>query len=301
MQSENNSSTTKTKHTLVVLSGGQDSTTCLALYQAANPQAEVYAITFNYGQRHQRELQAARDIAQLAGLFRGRHEVLDVGPILQSTSPLVSNQPLETYADYDSMDAIIGNRVEKTFVPMRNALFLVLAANRAVALGATSIVTGVCQEDNANYPDCRASFISLQQETINQALGFARNDPGWLEIQAPLISTSKASSIRAMSVAGCLHWLAFTHTAYDGQYPPIGRDHASVLRAHGFEEAGIPDPLMLRAEMEGLCALPDTANYTNEFYNEELRNAIRSAQSDLRYGQADQLTHCDLCSPAALL
>ena len=121
-----------------------------------------------------------------------KHEVLSIGPILNGTSPLTNaSEPLETYTDFTSMDAVIGNRVEKTFVPMRNALFLTLAANRAVCIGAKTIVTGVCQDDNANYPDCRQVFINAQAKTVNEALGLAGGD-GQITISAPLMSLSKA-------------------------------------------------------------------------------------------------------------
>lgn len=249
---------------LIVLSGGQDSVTCLALALAASPAfSEVRCLTFNYGQRHARELQAARDIAYLAGITQ--HEVCDVGPILQGTSPLTDpSQPLEQYQDFESMDKIIGDRVELTFVPMRNALFLTLAANRAAVAGAQVIYTGVCQQDNANYPDCRFSFIEQQEKTINEALGTLSGaiDEGYIELRTPLMFMSKAESVKMMARMDRLHYLAFSHTAYDGQYPPLGRDHATLLRAQGFKEAGIPDPLMVRAWLEGYIMLDDVPGAT---------------------------------------
>lgn len=246
---------------LVVLSGGQDSTTCLAWALAQG--WEVSAVTFDYGQRHAIELQAAVQVAELAGI-KERHEVVKVGEILAGTSPLTNKaEALETYKDYASMDAIIGDRVEKTFVPMRNALFLTLAANRAVVAGATFLVTGVCEADNANYPDCRKSFINAQEWTINEALGLNEKmpSPDAIRIQTPLIAMTKAESIHLLAKLGKLWWLAFSHTAYDGTYPPVSKDHASVLRAEGFVQADLPDPLVLRAHMEGLMPLPDTNNY----------------------------------------
>lgn len=246
---------------LVVLSGGQDSTTCLAWALAQG--WEVSAVTFDYGQRHAIELQAAFQVAELAGITE-RHEIVKVGEILAGTSPLTNKaEALETYKDYASMDAIIGDRVEKTFVPMRNALFLTLAANRAVVAGATFLVTGVCEADNANYPDCRKSFINAQEWTINEALGLNEKmpSPDAIRIQTPLIAMTKAESIHLLAKLGKLWWLAFSHTAYDGTYPPVSKDHASVLRAEGFVQADLPDPLVLRAHMEGLMPLPDTNNY----------------------------------------
>jgi 7-cyano-7-deazaguanine synthase len=241
----------------VVLSGGQDSTTCL--FWAKKYFAEVHAVTFDYNQRHRREIQAARDVAKLAGV--ASHEIVELGPILKGASPLTNAfEVLELYDDHDSMAAIIGDRVEKTFVPMRNALFLTLAANRAVCLGINALVTGVCEADNANYPDCRESFIATQEATINEALG-----TGEFCIYAPLMNLSKRDSIHlAMEMEGAYVALAFSHTAYDGAYPPVGKDHASVLRAHGFEMAGVPDPLVIRACREGFMEVPRTENYSNK-------------------------------------
>ena len=244
---------------LVILSGGQDSTLCLDI-ATRNPDFDsVSAVTFNYGQRHIRELEAARDVAAFYGVA---HEIVDVGPILQGTSPLTNKaEELEQYADHASMEAIIGDRVEKTFVPMRNALFLTLAANRAVCMGVTHLFTGVCEADNANYPDCRQVFINAQEAAINMALGYGRIHPDYINIVAPLMSMSKANSVRYFADRGEFAALAFTHTSYDGQYPPVGHDHATVLRAQGFFEAGLPDPLVVRAHMEGLMELPETSNY----------------------------------------
>ena len=256
---------------LVILSGGQDSTFCLWL--AKRHFSRVSAITFNYGQRHIRELQAARDVAMLMGITD--HKVVDVGPILESTSPLTDPKAeLEQYQDFKSMDTIIGNRVEKTFVPMRNALFLTLAANRAVVIGSAALYTGVCEADNANYPDCRDRFIKAQEKAINEALGYSYADDHYLRIVTPLMQLSKAQSILASVRTGAYPYLAFTHTAYDGSYPPLGQDHATVLRARGFEEANLPDPLIIRAAMEGLMELPATDNYSKEFFNAPLRVEI---------------------------
>jgi len=239
---------------LVVLSGGQDSTICL--FSAKQSFREVHAITFNYNQRHQIEIEAARTVAKMAGVKS--HLVLGLGPILESTSPLTDpNQPLEVYEDFKTMDETIGDRIEKTFVPMRNALFLTIAANRAVVLGCEAIITGVCQQDNANYPDCRADFIDAMENMVHYSL-----DDNAISIETPLMYMTKAESIRlAKTFPGCMEALAYSHTAYDGKYPPTSKDHASVLRAQGFLEAGVPDPLVVRAWKEKLMDLPETENY----------------------------------------
>ncbi len=239
---------------MVVLSGGQDSTTCL--FWAKQHWDEVHAVTFDYGQRHAIEITAAEKVAGLACVKS--HEIVQVGPLLRSRSPLTDQAlSLETYESYDAMEKIIGDRVELTFVPMRNAFFLTLAANIALSKDCFTLVTGVCEQDNANYPDCRLEFIKSQEDTINKALGIPH-----FAIATPLIDLSKAESIRlAQSIPGCYEALSYTQTAYDGGYPPTGKDHASTLRAHGFEEAGVPDPLVVRAWREGLMTLPSSANY----------------------------------------
>lgn len=240
---------------IVVFSGGQDSTTCL--YWAVDQGYDVIALTINYGQRHAREIEAALCIAERAQV---KHEVVDVGPILKGTSPLVSGNKLEQYANHASLPG----GLEKTFVPMRNQFFLTLAANRAFVLGSNILIAGVCEEDYGGYPDCRRVFIDVLQEacslgTFNAEAGFEDG----LQILTPLMNLTKAESVRlALSMEGCYGALAYSHTAYDGQYPPLGHDHATLLRAKGFEEAGVPDPLVLRANMQGLMALPSTLNYS---------------------------------------
>lgn len=231
---------------LVVLSGGQDSTT--SLFWAKQMYSDVRAITFNYGQRHSAELNSARKIAAMAGV---EHTVVDVPGVLTSRSPLTDQSvELETYANFETMDKIIGDRVELTFVPMRNAFFLTLAANHALYFDCYTLVTGVCQMDNANYPDCRQEFIQSQADTINLALGLKQE----FKIVTPLINLSKAESVRLAKVLpGCWEALAFSHTCYAGKVPPCilteaKACHACTLRQHGFEEAGFIDPLIERYE-----------------------------------------------------
>lgn len=238
---------------LVVLSGGQDSTTCL--YWAKARGYDVHCLTFDYGQRHRIEIQAACTIAALAGAG-DQHEILRLGDVLQGTSPLVSGAELEQYADHQSLPG----GIEKTFVPMRNQLFLTIAANRAAVLGAEAIVTGVCEEDYGGYPDCRRGFIDLLEQTINASLDGAASK---IRIETPLMRLTKKATVNlALDLPGCYSALRWSHTSYDGQYPPTGHDHATLLRAKGFEEAGVPDPLVWRAWMEGKMDLPMTENYS---------------------------------------
>lgn len=245
-----------TTKALIVLSGGQDSTTCL--FWARERFDELHAVTIDYGQKHRIEIEAAKTVAKMAGVTS--HEVVSVGPILAGTSPLTNpDEELEQYVDHASLPG----GLEKTFVPMRNQLFLTISANRAYCLGISDMVTGVCQEDSGGYPDCRRTFIDSFEETTNLGT-FTGEDgaPGPIRLHTPLMYLTKAASVElAQSLPGCMEALAYSHTSYDGAYPPTGHDHATLLRAKGFEEAGVPDPLVLRAHREGLMALPETPNY----------------------------------------
>jgi 7-cyano-7-deazaguanine synthase len=240
---------------ILVLSGGQDSTTCG--YWTKEQGYTIHAVTFDYGQRHRRELEAAGVIAKLLGID---HEIIKIGPILKSTSPLVSNNSLEQYADPQSLPG----GIEKTFIPMRNQLFLTLAYNRAAALGAQAIVTGVCQEDYGGYPDCREVFIDAIAHASNLAyFGDEKMmDGDYIPIHTPLMNMTKAAAVHmALAMDGCYEALAYTHTSYDGSSVPTGHDHATLLRAKGFMEAGVPDPLVLRCVWNGDMQLPDSQNY----------------------------------------
>lgn len=219
---------------LVVFSGGQDSTTCL--YWAINKygKGNVQALTFYYGQRHAREIEAASKIAELADI---PHEVLEVDNILAGTSPLTN--PNEEVEQYESVEALPGG-LEKTFVPGRNMLFLTLAANRAYVNNCDVLVTGVSEEDFGGYPDCREAFIDKMEDAIKT--GLDRD----IEIITPLIYENKAETVNMALNLGeeCMEALGLSHTCYNGQHPPCGKCHACLLRAKGFEEAGIVDPLI---------------------------------------------------------
>lgn len=249
---------------LVVLSGGQDSTTCL--FWALERGFDVWCVTFNYGQRHSLELEAAYKVAKVAGIVTDRHEFVNVGPVLKGTSPLVSDNDLEQYKDHASLPG----GLEKTFVPMRNQLFITLAANRAYCLGINILVLGVCEEDYGGYPDCRRDFINSMEKAGN--LGTFTGEGGGPKdfvILTPLMNMKKRETVdMALDMPGCYSALAYSHTAYDGQYPPIGHDHATLLRAKGFEEAGVPDPLVLRAVQDGLMQLPEAPNYAKHLVTE---------------------------------
>lgn len=115
---------------------------------------------------------------------------------------------------------------------------------------------------NPPYPDCTPDFIQSQQAVVNESLRVPGITPP--KIVTPLMFLTKAQSvILAKSLPGCWEALSYSHTSYDGKYPPTGLNHANLLRAYGFEVAGLPDPLVVRAFREGLMDLPDTPNYRN--------------------------------------
>lgn len=230
---------------LVVLSGGQDSTTCL-FWALANFK-EVRAITFNYGQRHELELEAASVVAGCTGV---PHTVVDVQSALIGTSPLTDHS--RPVGHYDKAADMPGG-VEPTFVPGRNILFLTIAANHAFVHNCDALVTGVCEEDFGGYPDCRANFIFQMEQALNSGL-YGEERPQGMAIHTPLMHLTKAETCTLARDLGpeCWEALAFTHTCYDGEYPPNPRNHASILRAKGFREAELPDPLIQRCIRQGL-------------------------------------------------
>ena len=232
---------------LLVLSGGQDSTIC-AFWAIQQGYSEVHAITFDYQQKHSIEIESAIKIGELAGVRS--HEIIKLGPILEGSSPLTNlDAELEQYEEGE-----LPGGLEKTFVPGRNLLFLTLAANRAYVMNCGNIITGVCGADSGGYPDCTQPFIDYFEEVLSTGM-FTGLDgaPGTCKIHTPLMFLTKAQSVDfALKLSGCYAALAWSHTAYDGQYPPTGKDHATVLRGKGFKEAGVPDPLILRAYKEKL-------------------------------------------------
>lgn len=221
---------------LVVLSGGQDSTTVLSI---ANELFEnVHAITFNYGQKHAIEIERAIDIAKALGVKS--HEVIDLGAgILKGSSPLISSNPV---GEYES-DLELPGGVEPTFVPARNILFLAIAANRAAVLNCRDIFIGVCQEDYGGYHDCRSDFINLMNAAIGQGVS---GDLESFKIHTPLMNLSKAESVLLAKKSLGDRFdevMSLTHTCYKGEFGGCGRCHACILRDRGFKQAGIADPL----------------------------------------------------------
>lgn len=218
---------------MVILSGGQDSVTCL--YWALANSKEVIALTFDYGQRHSRELDCAQQIAKSAKV---KQQVVRLGSLFFGDSPLTDHG--KGVAHYTDAEALPGG-LEATFVPGRNLLFLAVAANRAYVENCDSLVIGVSQEDFGGYPDCRESFIKSMEETIAQALDRR------IVIETPLLNLNKKETVElAWQLEGCWEALAHSHTCYEGSFPPCGECHSCLLRSRGFAEAGRVDPLLER-------------------------------------------------------
>ncbi len=215
---------------LVVLSGGQDSTTCL--YWALDkfgPNA-VEAITFDYGQRHRVELGCAARVAEFAGVL---HTVMPIDTFAALGGNALTDRNIGVQKDLD-----IESGLPNTFVPGRNIVFLTFAAAYAWQRNIEHLVTGVAQTDYSGYPDCRQETIEALQLTIR--LGMASN----VVIHTPLMRLSKKETVLLARDLGALEAMALTHTCYDGRRPPCGECPACELRAKGFNEAGIEDPLL---------------------------------------------------------
>ncbi len=212
---------------VVLFSGGQDSTTCLAWAQAR--WAQVSCVAIDYGQRHRCELAAARIIAELA---RAPFTIVPCdsltalgGNALTGTATVPHGVPAE-------------GTLPVTFVPGRNLLFLTLVAAWAYQRGITDLVTGVCQTDFSGYPDCRADTMTAMQAALRAGM----DSP--FTIHTPLMHLTKAESILLMRDLGRLELLKHSHTCYNGVFPPCGTCPSCLLRAKGFASAGIADPLL---------------------------------------------------------
>ncbi|MCO6454024.1 MAG: 7-cyano-7-deazaguanine synthase QueC [Pirellulaceae bacterium] len=219
---------------VVLLSGGLDSTTTLAI--ARQEQYAVYALSFRYGQRHQHEILAAQRIA--AALGAERHLILDVDMRQIGGSALTSELAVPKH---DSADEI-GSQIPITYVPARNTVFLSLALAWAEALPAGDIFIGVNALDYSGYPDCRPEFIAAFEQMANLALKMAVEGTTPIRIHTPLIQWTKAQIIRRGLELGVDYGL--TTSCYDPDPAGLACGHcdACLLRLRGFAECGQRDP-----------------------------------------------------------
>ncbi|MGB7762405.1 MAG: 7-cyano-7-deazaguanine synthase QueC [Bryobacteraceae bacterium] len=216
-----------------LLSGGLDSSTCLAL--ARRDGFACYAITFDYGQRHKFELEAAARVAAALGVER--RLVVKVGLDVFGGSALTADLAVPKARSLDEMS----HGIPVTYVPARNTIFLSLALAWAEVLESADIFIGVNALDYSGYPDCRPEYIEAYQRMANLATRAGVEGSTHLTIHTPLIGLSKAQIVTLARELGVPFGL--THSCYDpgpgGR--PCGACDACLLRRKGFEEAGIED------------------------------------------------------------
>jgi 7-cyano-7-deazaguanine synthase len=220
---------------VALLSGGLDSYTAAALVRADG--FELYALTVLYGQRHAHEILAARRVAAALGVTRHLEAHVDMRGI--GGSSLTSPTPVPKDRDLSGTD------IPSTYVPARNTVFLALALAWAEAIEARDVVIGVNALDYSGYPDCRPDFIRAFESLASLATR-AGVEGAKFRVHAPLIQMTKADIIRRGLSMNLDYRL--THSCYDpdDSGEPCGRCDSCVLRARGFAEAGVSDPIFER-------------------------------------------------------
>ncbi len=224
------------KKAVVLLSGGLDSATTLALAQRGG--FACHALTFRYGQRHEREVEAAGKVARALGAVEHRILAIDLAALGGSalTDPNIA-------VPKDRRDLGESTGIPATYVPARNTIFLSYALAWAEVLGAFDLFLGVNSTDYSGYPDCRAEFIAAFETMANLATAAAVEGKGRYRIHTPIIEMTKAQIIRAGTRLGVDYSL--THSCYDpdSQGRSCGRCDSCRLRLKGFAEAGLRDPI----------------------------------------------------------
>ena len=221
------------KKAICLLSGGLDSATCLAL--ARREGYACYALSFDYGQRHSVELEAAARVARSLGAER--HQVVEIGLDKFGGSALTADIAVPKARSLEAMSEAI----PLTYVPARNTIFLSLALAWAEVLESSDIFIGVNALDYSGYPDCRPEFIEAYERMANLATRAGVEGRTRLRIHTPLIRLSKAEIIRLAAELGVP--FALTHSCYDPRPDgsPCGECDACLLRRKGFAEVGIED------------------------------------------------------------
>ncbi len=227
------------KKAVVLLSGGLDSTTTLAI--ARSDGFRCYALTFRYGQRHKLEVEAAKKLAGFLGAVE--HRIIDIDLAAFGGSAL-TDSTIEVPKDRAELGSPA--RIPPTYVPARNTIFLSYALAWAEVLGAFDIFIGVNATDYSGYPDCRPEFIAAFQKTANLATAAAVEGKGRYHIHTPVISMTKAQIILTGTKLGVD--FSLTHSCYDPdrQGRSCGRCDSCRLRLKGFAEAGLKDPIEYR-------------------------------------------------------
>jgi 7-cyano-7-deazaguanine synthase len=231
-----------TRPAVVLLSGGLDSATTLAEARAAGYAA--HALSFRYGQRHAREVDAARAVAQQVGAVR--HEVLDIDLRRFGGSALTADIPVPTGRTPEDMAA----GIPVTYVPARNTIMLAFALSWCEVLGAGDIFIGVNAIDYSGYPDCRPDFIRAFEALATLATRAGVEGTTRFRVHAPLLHLSKAEIIRHGLSLGVDFSLTRSCYRLDESGTSCGECDSCRLRLRGFEEAGLRDPAPYRNREE---------------------------------------------------
>lgn len=219
------------KKAVVLLSGGLDSST--AVYLAKREGFEVYAISFDYGQRHDKELNCAKNVAEKAGIKE--HVIVTTNMNVWGGSALTDKNIEVPEGKEDSKD------IPVTYVPARNMIFLAYAASYAEAIGAQDIFIGVSEVDYSGYVDCREEFINAMENAINHGTVCAVEQGRKIKIHAPFLNMTKAEEIKLGIELGVDYSL--TWSCYKGEALACGICDSCMLRLKAFEEAGYKDPV----------------------------------------------------------
>ncbi len=223
---------------VVLLSGGLDSTTTLAIAKAEG--FTPYALSFRYGQRHAVELESAARVAQAMGVVE--HVIADIDLRRFGGSALTADLPVPKARSLDEM----GAGIPITYVPARNTVFLSFALAWAEVLGASDLFIGVNALDYSGYPDCRPDYLAAYERMANLATAAGVEGRQRLRVHAPLMHLTKAGIVRQGLALGVDY--ALTSSCYDPDAAgrPCGQCDSCLLRARGFAEAGVADPLLAR-------------------------------------------------------
>lgn len=221
------------KKAIVLLSGGLDSTTALYLAKSEGFD-EIYALTFQYGQKHDKELQSAQAIARAAQVKE--HKVVTL--LLNQWQGCALTDP-EMEVENGKVDR---QDIPTTYVPARNMVFLSVAASWADALDITDIYIGVSEVDYSGYVDCREEFIRAMENTVNLGTVLGAEKHQHITIHAPFMHMTKAEEVKLGIQLGVDY--SQTWTCYRGENKPCGTCDSCLLRAKAFAEAGVEDPLI---------------------------------------------------------
>ena len=219
------------KKAVVLLSGGLDSST--ALYLAKDKGYDLYALSFDYGQSHNRELNAAKDVAEEVGVEE--HVVVETNMSLWGGSSLTDQEMDIPSGDDEKED------IPTTYVPARNMIFLSYAASYAEAVGAQHVFIGVSEVDYSGYVDCRQEFIDAMEEAINKGTVCAVEEGKEITVHAPFIDMTKAEEVELGMELGVDYGI--TWSCYRGGEQACGDCDSCVLRLKAFTDAGYEDPV----------------------------------------------------------